>query len=645
MKHKVVTADEAVALIGDGDTLVNTGFVGCGAPEDLLVTLQQRFFETGTPRNLTLLFAAGQGDGAERGLNRLGHDGLLKRVVGGHWGLIPKVAKLALANRIEGYNLPQGVISQLYRAIAGRKPGVITKVGLKTFVDPRREGGKINAISTEDLVEVIELGGEEWLYYKSFPIHVAFCRGTTADPNGNVTMEKEALGLDNLAMAMAAKNSGGLVIVQVERVAEAGSLNPRQVKIPGILVDCVVVARPEYHAQTYGMHYDPAFAAEIKVPLGSLPQLPLDERKLIARRCVFELPPGGVVNLGIGMPEGLASVANEEQILKYVTLTTEPGGIGGVPQGGLNFGAGVNTDAIIDQNEQFDFYDGGGLDMACLGLAECDEEGNLNVSRFGPKLAGAGGFINISQNARKVVFAGTFTAGGLKIAVEDGRLRIVQEGRARKFVKQVGQVTFSGAYAKEIHQPVLYVTERCVFRLTERGLTLTEVAPGIDIERDILAHMDFAPAVDNVGEMDARIFRPEVMGLERDFIGFRDLPSRIRYDSERNILFLNFEGLRVRTEQDVAAVQEAVESRCKRIGRFVNVVVNYDSFRIDESVYDAYARMIRYMEKTYYIKVTRYSTSAFMRAKLGEELAKRDVAPHVFESAAEAQASLTDAPA
>ena len=378
------------------------------------------------------------------------------------------------------------------------------------------------------------------------------------------------------------------------------------------------------------------------MPLGSLPALPLDERKLIARRCVFELPPGGVVNLGIGMPEGLASVANEEQILRYVTLTTEPGGIGGVPQGGLNFGAGVNMDAVVDQNQQFDFYDGGGLDMTCLGLAECDEQGNLNVSRFGPKLAGAGGFINISQNARKVVFAGTFTAGGLKIAVEEGKLRIVQEGRAHKFVKQVGQVTFSGAYAKETHQPVLFVTERCVFRLTDGGLALTEVAPGIDIERDILAHMDFKPIVGNVVEMDDRIFHPQRMGLEKDFLGFRDLPSRISYDQERNILFLNFEGLRVRNEQDVAAVQEAVESRCKRIGRFVDVVVNYNSFRMDDSVYDDYAKMIRYLEKTYYATVTRYTTSAFMRAKLGEELEKRDVAPHVFESAAEAQAFLKE---
>lgn len=638
MKNKVVTAEEAVALVRDGDTLINTGFIGSGAPEALLVALERRFVETGSPRNLTLMFAAGQGDSKERGLNHLGQEGLLKRVIGGHWGLIPKVAKLALANRIEGWNLPQGVISQLYRAIAARTPGVITKVGLGTFVDPRREGGRINEISTEDLVEVLHLAGQEWLFYKAFPVNIAFCRGTTADPNGNVTMEREALTLDNLAMAMAAKNSGGLVVVQVERIAEAGSLNPKHVKIPGILVDCVVVATPDLHWQTYGVPYDPAYASEIRVPLGSLLPLPLDERKLIARRCVFELPPGGVVNLGIGMPEGISSVANEEQVLKYVTLTTEPGAIGGVPQAGLNFGADVNAEAIIDQNEQFDFYDGGGLDMACLGLAECDEEGNLNVSRFGPKLAGAGGFINISQNARKIVFAGTFTAGGLKVAVEDGKLRIVQEGRSRKFVKQVGQVTFSGAYAREAGQPVLYVTERCVFRLTDRGLTLTEVAPGIDIERDILAHMDFRPTVENPKLMDARIFRPDVMGLEKEFLGFRSLAERITYDAERNILFLNFEGLPVRTEDDVKAVQEAVSGVCDKIGKRVKVVVNYDSFRIDQSLLDAYAKMIRHMEDTYYITVNRYTTSAFMRAKLGEELSKRNVAPHVFESAEEAQA-------
>jgi propionate CoA-transferase len=642
VKNKLVSSDEAVAIIRDGDTLANTGFVGNGAPEELLLALERRFLETGGPRNLTLMFAAGQGDGKERGLNRLGHDGLLKRVVGGHWGLIPKVGRLALANEIEAYNLPQGVISHLYRDIAAGKPGTVSKVGLRTFVDPRLEGGKINEISTEDLVELIQLGGEEWLFYKAFPINVAFVRGTTADPAGNITMEKEALILDNLAMAMAARNSGGFVIAQVERIAEAGSLHPRQVQVPGILVDCVVVARPENHAQTYAVHYDPAFSAEIRVPLDSLAPMPLDERKIIARRCAFELPAGGVVNLGIGMPEGVAAVANEEQILRYVTLTAEPGVIGGVPAGGLNFGAAVNTDAIIQQNQQFDFYDGGGLDMACLGLAECDAGGNLNVSRFGPKLAGAGGFINISQNARKIVFAGTFTAGGLRIAIEDGRLKIVQEGRAKKFVQKVGQVTFSGTYAAEIGQPVYYVTERCVFQRTEKGVQLIEVAPGIDVERDILAHMDFTPIVETPDEMDPRIFRDAPMGLEKVLLGERALADRIVYDPERNILFLNFEGMHIRTEQDVEAVQKAVGERCREIGRRVAVIVNYAAYRIDDEVLDAYARMVRYMEENYYTTVTRYSTGAFLRMKLGDALTKRDVAPHIFETEEDARAFLAD---
>lgn len=638
-KNKVVTAEEAIALIKDGDVVAAAGFVGNGTPEELLIGLEKRYKETQSPRDLTLLFASGLGDAKDRGLNRLALDGLWKRVIAGHYGLMPKIGQMALANQFEAYNLPQGILTNLYRAVAARRPGVLSKVGLGTFVDPRIEGGKINERATENLVEVVTLGGEEWLFMKSFPIHVALIRGTTADASGNITFEKEILTLDTLAMASAVHNSGGVVIAQVERIAAKGSLKAKEVKVPGILVDYVVVAKPENHMQTYATQYSPVLSGEIRIDLQSRQPLPLDERKIIARRAAMELKPFDLINLGIGVPESVSAIANEEKILSYLTMTVEPGVIGGMPTGGLDFGGSVNAESVIDMPDQFDFYDGGGLDLTCLGMAQCDASGNVNSSKFGKKLAGCGGFINISQNTKKVLFVGTMTADGLEVAVENGKLRIIREGKTKKFIKQVQQITFCGQIGSQGDQEIYYITERAVFRLNEGQVELIEVAPGIDIEKDILAQMEFVPVIKQVRPMDFRIFDARAMCIRGEFLA-RDLERRITFCPEKNLLTLDFSGLAIETLEDCEIIRDVATVKCNAVGHKVKAVVNYDSFSIPEDLIDTYLDITKPVIETYYAEVTRFTNCVEMRDKLAERFAQHALAPSIFNNEAEAERAL-----
>ena len=512
---KVMTAEEVANLVVDAQTVASSGFVGSAIPETLTKALEKRFLETGSPVNLTYFYAAAQGNRDGRGADHFAHKGMTKRVIAGHYNTAPTLGKCILNNEIEGYNLPQGTLSQLCRDIAAHKIGTITHVGLNTFVDPRKQGGKLNDITTEDIVEVVEILGEEKLLYKSFPIDVALLRGSYADELGNVTLEREVGTHEVTALAQAAKNSGGKVFVQVERIVKAGTLDPRLVKIPRIYVDGLIISEPYDHQQSFDHDFDPSLTGEITVPVDSIEAPPMSAKKVIGRRAAMELRENTVVNLGIGIPEYISAVANEEGIGDYMTLTVEAGPVGGVPCGGSQFGASVNPECILDQHVQFDFYDGGGVDLAFLGLAQADKQGNINVSKFGPRIAGCGGFINITQNAKKVFYCGTFTAGGLKTDIRDGEIKITQEGSEKKFIDEVEQITFSGEYAAKISQPVMYITERAVFELREDGVYLTEIAPGIDLQTQVLDLMDFKPKMDGAPKlMDRRIFCDEPMGLK-----------------------------------------------------------------------------------------------------------------------------------
>ncbi|MFY9657736.1 MAG: CoA-transferase [Methylocystis sp.] len=515
---KVTSASSAVALIKDGATLGASALGLAGWPEQVAIALERSFLDSGHPKGLTFVHASGIGDWKNKGTQHFAHPGLISRWIAAHAGLSPKIGKMITDEGFEAWCLPQGVISQLWREIAAHRPGLITKTGLKIFVDPRVQGGRLNQLTTKDIVKAINFEDEEWLFFASFKVDVAIIRGTTADEKGNMTVEDEGALLECLPLAQAAKNSGGIVIGEVEYIAENGSQHPKAVRVPGVLIDHLVISGPGNHWQSAGTRFNPAFAGAIRVPLDEVPAMPLNERLIIARRAAMELAPGCTVNLGIGVPEGLATVAAEEGVGDMITLTTEVGTIGGIPASGHDFGMTLNGEAFVEEQVQFDWYSGGGLDQAFLGAAQVDGDGNVNVSKFNGEFVACGGFIDITQHAKRVIYCGAFTAGGLKVSVENGKIAILKEGKAKKYVNEVEQITFSGAYATQTRQPVLFITERAVFELRDSHIALIEVAPGIDIETDILAHMEFKPVMSPPPKsMPAEIFNPKWGGLRKIF--------------------------------------------------------------------------------------------------------------------------------
>ncbi|WP_294373739.1 acyl CoA:acetate/3-ketoacid CoA transferase [uncultured Clostridium sp.] len=528
---KFIDSKEAAFLIKNNQVVAVSGFAGLSVPEELIKSLEERYENSKTPKNLTLMFAAAQGDGNTKGLNHLAHNGLVKKVIGGHFNLAPKLAKMMNQNIVEGFNFPQGVMCNIFRDIARKSKFTLSRIGIGTFVDPRIEGGKVNSITNQDLVELIKLNGEDFLLFHHLNINAAFIKGSYCDSYGNISLDYEATYSEAFIIAQAVKNCGGIVIVQVDRIC-SGEMKCRSIKIPGIYVDYVVVTSSNNeNSQALGMKYNSMITAyhdidgneninldrknyninspeNINIKRNFMSgQKTLNPRKIIGRRAACELKKGDIVNVGIGIPEEVSKAAEESGMHKYITLTVEAGPIGGVAQSGKLFGASLKPQCIIDQVNQFDFYDGGGLDTAFLGMAECDKCGNVNVSKFGNRLAGCGGFIDITQNTNKIVFCGTFVAKGFEMYMINGKVKIINNNRTIKFKKMVNQITFNGSIASDLGKDVIYVTERAVFKLLKGRLYLIEKAPGVDIQKDIIDLMDFEPVIDkNIKTMDQNLF-------------------------------------------------------------------------------------------------------------------------------------------
>ena len=493
MNKKLIKVSDAVNLIADGSVIASSGFRWSGSPEKILSELGRSFRENRKPKDITLVFASAQGDSVTNGLEHLAQEGMLKRVIGGFWGITPKLLDLALKGSFEAYNFPQGLIARLYSAIASNSPGIITKTGLGTFLDPRIEGGRLNDRTTEELTEIVQLKGEEYIFYHSLHLDIGFIRGTYADENGNISLEKEAVSLELLPLAMAVHNCGGKVIAQVEKIIPQGTINPKCVAVPGYLIDYLVIADDldVEHRQCCAATYDPSLAGnEIKDIKGAAVTESLI-RRIIAQRAIRELNNGDIVNLGQGIPTDIIPLLKHYPHLSDIHFTLESGVSGGIPHAVPDFGISNNPDSMIRPDDMFNFYNGGGLDITFLGFAEVDKNGYVNVSKFGNNFVGCGGFIDIAQNTRKVVFCGAFSAKGLKIVQENGKIKIESEGKLHKFVNKVKQITFNPAITSLENQEVILITERCVFKLDEDGIELVEIAPGIDLNKDILEHIEF----------------------------------------------------------------------------------------------------------------------------------------------------------